>query len=265
MSTQAIVPEILAPNVVLSHEVVPLLATIVSTNREAVAAKLLQLETRGLELAARMSTLVEKKIADQATYDEAAAAMVDYRAFSKESTEYVEPIRSLTYDLYQMVLNRKKGIQGAPERVGSLLTVEIINFERRQAELQHQRDREVAEAQRREEEERKLQSAAAAEQAGMDKTSVDAILAEPSSAPTPVAPPVFQRAAGVATREAWCAEVTDLWALVKAAAKNKQLLPLLEANMPALNAQARSLKTALAIPGVRAVDKGSVAVRGARS
>ncbi len=82
------------------------------------------------------------------------------------------------------------------------------------------------------------------------------ILTAPSTAPAPVAAPTFNRVKGLGHRENWCAEVTDLWSLVKAVAKNKALLPLLEANLPALNAQARSLKTALQIPGVRAVNKG---------
>src|SRR5208283_2220058 len=129
----------------------------------------------------------------------------------------------------------------------------LKKFERDQEELRQRLEREAQEKQRREQAEMKLESAVAAE-------AVETILAAPVTAPAPVVAPTFNRVKGLGHRENWCAEedptTGGLWALCKAIAKNKSLLPLVEANMPALNAQARSLKTAMQIPGFKAVNKG---------
>jgi hypothetical protein len=60
---------------------------------------------------------------------------------------------------------------------------------------------------------------------------------------------------GAATRRTWGAEVYDKLALVKAVAEGKAPLEAVEAAMPVLNGLARSLKGALSVPGVRAVER----------
>jgi hypothetical protein len=137
-----------------------------------------------------------------------------------------------------------------------LANSDLKRFEREQEELRQRLQREAEAKQRQEEEERRLAAATAAEAVGLSEQGVQTILTAPDTAPAPVAAPTFNRVKGLGHRENWCAEVTDFYALVKAVAKDKKLLPLLEANMPALNAQARSLKTAMQLPGVRAVNKG---------
>ena len=246
-------------NAVLTAEIVPFHASVVSQGPESVTEKLARYEQSGLALFERMVAI---SVTDQETYDLAAGLLKEERAFSKETTEFFEPIREITYGMYQRVLEIKKGIQGVVQQQASLLSKSVIDFERKQEAERQRLQRELEERQRREQDELKLQAAAAAEAAGCDEASMQTILNAPDTTPKPIAPPTFQRVSNVIRREAWAAEVTDLWALVKAVAKDKKLLPLLEANMPALNAQARSLKTAMQIPGVRAVDKGSVAVRG---
>ena len=66
---------------------------------------------------------------------------------------------------------------------------------------------------------------------------------------------------GVRSRENWDAELTDLLALVKHVAANPQHLNLLQLNQVAARAQAKSLKGAMNIPGLKAFDKGTVSVR----
>lgn len=254
-------PEVDGWNVVAEEELVPLHATVISTDLNPVTQRLVEFERDGLALGARIGGIIELGVKDQDTYNCAAALITEGKAFVKTTDDFFEPIRSITFALYNRVLGRKKGVQSPVADRLKPLAGAIIYFEREQEELRQREERRLAEEQRKAEEERKLQAAAAAEKADMDETSVQQILDAPSVAPAPAAAPTFQRAAGVSRREAWCAEVLDLHALVKAVAKDKKLLPLLEANMPALNAQARAMKTALAIPGVRAVDKGSVAVR----
>lgn len=258
--TQAVPFDIDTSNIVTQAEIVPFLASVISTEKESVSEKLLVIEANGLELAARMAVI--KTIRDQEGYTAAGGLFLEAKGFIKGSTDFVEPIRLITHGLYQKVLDVKKRLQSPVENQLQPLGNEIKRFEREMEERRQAEERRLAAEAAKQEEERKLQAAADAESVGMDETSVQAILCAPSTMPAPVAAPAFQRVAGMSSRESWCAEVTDFHALVKAVAKDKKLLPLLEANMPALNAQARSLKTAMAIPGVRAVDKGSLVGRG---
>lgn len=256
MATQLqAIHELDTANIVVEGEIVPLRATVISTERESVSEKLLQFESSALVLAEKMAAV---KVKDQDSYTVAGETFLEAKSFLKSSGDFVEPIRLITHGLYQRVLDIKKRLQGPVETNLQPLANEIKRFEREQEEKRQAEERRLAAELEKQEQERKLEAAAAAEAVGMDATSVDAILEAPSTVPAPVAAPTFQRVAGMSSRDAWCAEVTDLYALVKAVAKDKKLLPLLQANMPALNAQARSLKTAMQLPGVKAVNKGSL-------
>lgn len=251
-------------NIVAEADIVPFHATVMSSEPDPVAERLLQFEASGMQLAETMRQILALGITDQVTYDVAAQSLKQGDGFLKESGEYVEPIRLLTDGLHQKVLDTKKRIQSQVKEVLPAMKTALLVFDRKQEEIRRQLERAATERQRREEEEQRRQSAEAARTVGMDEASVQTILTAPSTTPAPSVPSTFRRAAGVSSRDNWCAEVTDLHALVKAVAKNKNLLPLLEANMPALNAQARAMKDALVIPGVRAVNKGSLAVRGGK-
>lgn len=79
------------------------------------------------------------------------------------------------------------------------------------------------------------------------------------------------RAAGTSSRENWKGEVVDVEALIKAAASGHALAKaivtraLQEVGAKVLTQQAKSLKGELnSVPGVRAFDDRSIAVRGAR-
>ena len=80
--------------------------------------------------------------------------------------------------------------------------------------------------------------------------------------PVPIVPSQKPDVSGVAFRTTWHAEVLDLELLVLACATGKAPLALLLPNMVTLNAQARSLKKEMNIPGVRAVPDEGVAARG---
>jgi hypothetical protein len=67
------------------------------------------------------------------------------------------------------------------------------------------------------------------------------------------------RTPGVQQRGTWSAEVDDFRALVEAVAEGKAPLNVLLPNMPALNDLARSQRSALALPGVRAARRHSIA------
>jgi hypothetical protein len=79
--------------------------------------------------------------------------------------------------------------------------------------------------------------------------------------PPVISAPTYSRPAGISPRENWKAQVEDLGKLVKHVAANPQLVNLLAPNGPALNALARSLKTAANIPGVKVWNDSVVNVR----
>jgi membrane protein involved in colicin uptake len=156
---------------------------------------------------------------------------------------------------------------------------------RREAEAVAAREREQLERAARESAEaaRKAQEAAAVAEAAGDKAaaevaleaaqeataraedaSIEAEIAAVAPAYLPTVAPT--KIKGIGTRETWKHEVTDLRALILAAAKRAEsgddfLLGYLCADDAALASAARSMKSKLAIPGVRAYSDESLSVR----
>ena len=62
-----------------------------------------------------------------------------------------------------------------------------------------------------------------------------------------------QKVAGLSYRDNWSAEVTDLMTLVRAVAEGKASVNFLLPNSPALNAQARTTRDSMIVPGVKFV------------
>lgn len=89
----------------------------------------------------------------------------------------------------------------------------------------------------------------------------EAIREEVAAAPVVVPIPSRERpkAAGVAMRTTWSAEVTDKMALIKAVAAGQVPPSVLDANMKVLNGMARSLKRELNYDGVKAVASKGIA------
>jgi hypothetical protein len=142
---------------------------------------------------------------------------------------------------------------------------------RRQAEEAARKAREEAEAlaaeQRRQAEEaakagdvsRAAEAAAEAENTlAAAEVQIEAQTSAAIAAPVAQAP----RAAGIGIRENWQAEVTDLHALIRAAAENPTAFAMyLQPNDQALRATAKATKGATKIPGVRIYDAGTVSAR----
>jgi hypothetical protein len=250
-------------NLIAEEKQAPIFARAVSADKEMVAARLAELEKKAIEVA--NSLAIEVK--DQATYDLAAFNFNAAKTFIDDTNEYIEPFRIVTYNLYQKVMNRKKAII-TPTLEANLKNCgrAILAFERAKEEEHRLAQIESDRKAREEEETRRLNMAAAAEKAGMSTESVERILETPSAAPRPVAAPTFQKAENLGkTRENWQAEpigspLEALMALVKAAGKKegKHLLAYLQVNHSALNAHAKATKTAMQIPGYKAVDQGTL-------
>lgn len=217
-------------------------------------------ERDGRDLLAKVEGVT---ITDQDTYNCCAALGQEAARQEKSWAEWIERPYRVVYAAYQQIQGIKKSVGDTFATAKRLAAQKVAAWDAEQERLRRQEEQRLAELQAQQEADRKIAAAAAAEQAGMSEHAVEQILAEPSVAPRPVAAPTYQRAAGTTVRENWCGEVVDFQALVKAAAKNKMLLPLLQVNQVALNSQARIHKAALAdaVPGTRGVNKGAVAFR----
>lgn len=110
------------------------------------------------------------------------------------------------------------------------------------------------------EQEAQIQGAIAAEEAG-DHEAADRILHAETTVPAMIPQPDVAKVAGVSSRDNWSAEVYDLPALLGHVLANPGLSHLIVPCMPELNKLAKAMKKGFNVPGVRAVNRPSMAVR----
>lgn len=143
----------------------------------------------------------------------------------------------------------------------TVLNMKLVTWTNEQERKRREEESRIQEELRKREEEERLQAAIEAEQAG--ETAEAAKILE---TPAPVAPvklaSTVPSSAALHTRETWSADGTDLMATVKAIAAGKAPLQAVQFDMVFLNQQARAYKSAMNIPGVRAVSKKGMAGRG---
>jgi len=191
--------------------------------------------------------------------------------YLKEVAQAERAVKQLFEDPKQAAFTAHRSICDAEhklldplKRARQVVTKAIVTYEdiERQRALEEQR--RLADEARKKAEEQALAEAEAIEKAG-DPELAKQVLEDAATAPPPpvrVAPKVTNTV-GVTTRTTWRAEVTDLQALIRHVAANPGLSALLEPNMTSLNAQARSLRNAMNIPGVRAISETQKQVRAA--
>ena len=131
-------------------------------------------------------------------------------------------------------------------------------------QVEREARRQAAEA---EEAMRKAREAAEEEAAALAAMGrpeeAEAVRYEAATAPSPEVPTATMppRATGVVSGTSWSAEVTDKAALIKFVAGGGGALDWLDVNMPRLNAEARSRREAMNVPGARAVRKKTLSGR----
>lgn len=132
-----------------------------------------------------------------------------------------------------------------------LIGQKIVQYEQREAERAYA-ERLRLEAAARAQEEQLLQAALAAGH-NVEAAEIDIPILH-------VAPAVAE-VDGVTSRVTYRAEVVDILALAKYVVEHPDQAGLIEPNMPALNALARSLREEFAVPGARCIRDVSKAVR----
>jgi len=164
------------------------------------------------------------------------------------------PAKKKAYESYQEALRLHddpiKELSGARK----VAKQKCIKWDTEQERIRREEERKLQEEARRQAEEEALAMAQQAADSG-DVDLAEAILEAPVPVPpvriAPTSPPPSRLTSG---RSMWKAEVVDIMALVKAVAAGTQPITLIMANEPALNGLARSLKSGMNVPGVRAVE-----------
>lgn len=163
-------------------------------------------------------------IKDETDYVNATKMIRESKDQLKKFVEFMDPIRKSQRDALNVTLVKIKSVSDVFNAVIDRLTPACIAFQEAQ-----KKERDIAVA----------------------KANGSLSMAEQEAAPIVHSDP---GAPGLSIRATWSAEVTDLMELVKAVAKGKQPLSYLSPCLTALNLQAKSLKSELKIPGVKAIE-----------
>lgn len=227
--------------------------TLEAPNREELAREHSGLCTRALAF----------KIENPTDHEDAQVFFRDLKAAEKRVDERLRPIIDNAHKAHKGLTTFFAEVVAPIREAYRAIESKCIAFEDAQRRKAAEAERIAQENARKAEEERLLREAVAADEAG-DKKGAAEILEAPVEVPTISVKPAVAVVKGVGSSGTWIAEVTDLSLLVKHVAancdKDPGLLAYLDAAGPALNSVAKAQKSALRLPGVRAVEK-----RGLRS
>ena len=190
-------------------------------------------------------------IADQETYNFAAAIYKDAAAMEKKIEEELGTAKAVTHKAWKDASDRYNRFMEPVLQAKKLASSKAKSWEDLQEHIRQQQQREAEEQARKQEEDARLAEAESAQQAGAAPEEVDAILETPLPTPPVRVAPTFDRVPGVTRERPYSAKVVSLLLLVRYVAANPQYLNLVEANFPALNALARAQQNLLQIPGVK--------------
>lgn len=199
------------------------------------------------------------------SYTAAAELLKAIKALRVKIAETFDPHVKRAHEAHRALVKEKADAEAPLTEAELILKRSLTAYDDEQRRIARERQAKADREAREQEEQRRLDQAAAMEKEGNEFGDValvaeaNALISEPVVA---VAAPVEKatpKVAGIAYRTTYSAQVVDILALVRHVAANPQLLPLLSANMPALNGQARSLKAALQLPGVKVIETRDVA------
>lgn len=217
-----------------------------------------QLETKALSVAERAKAI---QITDQPSYDMAVDFAKGIKALRNEAEIHHRPVIDAAHKTHKAAVEALKRIDAPLEQaertVKGTMAAWTIEQERvRRAE--EDRLRLEAEKAREAELEQQIEQAEAEGASGVELESLieQAAMVAP---PAPTVAPTYQKASGVSVRKTYAAEVVSLHELIRWVAANPVFEGLLQVNQPALNKLVGASK--MSIPGVRVVEKSSVALR----
>lgn len=206
------------------------------------------------EIMPELSIAAEIVVKDAESYQMAGETWKSLTALEKKIKTYWDEDVSSALNLHRSLVAKRDAMLVPVGDQKNSLRLGMKAFEDEQKRIRRAEQARLEELARKAAEEAALAKAVDLEQNG-HKEAAEAVLAVPVVAPAVYVPNVTPTGFGNATRRTWGAEVVDLMALVKAVAAGSVPIQALEANTVFLNGMARQLKSVLAYPGVRAVEK----------
>lgn len=223
----------------------------------------------GSGVAAKALTFPEQakalSIQDAITYQRACDFLLGIKALRVEIAETFDPHIKRAHEAHKALVKEKQDAEAPLAEAERLTKTAMVAYDNEQARLQREEEQRRTAALRREEEERRLAEAIELEAVAREtgdagfQQQAEALIEAPVHVPTVAVAPLTPKVTGISYRESWSAKVTNVAALIKFVAANPQFANLLTVNQTALNAQARSLKAQMQIPGVEAVCTRDVA------
>lgn len=218
---------------------------------------LVDLEQEAITVRTEIAALI---ITDQTSYDLAVEKRTAAKGWLKTAEEWFDGIQKPAYDAYKNILNQRKLVCEPTEAAIKKINSALLVFDQEQDRLRREEQRRLDEQARQKAEDERIQQAAQMESQGVDVETLNAVLDAPLEVVSrPVAAPTYEKSGAVVYRDNWSGECFDLLALVKAVAKDKSKIGLLQINQSALNQMAKALKDSMAVPGCRAVNNKVVA------
>jgi hypothetical protein len=164
---------------------------------------------------------------------------------AKKIEAFFDPIKSMAFKLHRAICDRQNAILAPVLLLDKEKSRAISAYKAAQDELRRQRERELAEQQRRIDQARAAEEAAALETAG-ESAMAEAVIAEAIQAPLPVVVVHDEVKAVVNFRREW------KWRFTTTEERALQLLPreYLAIDERKLTAYAKAMKTSAALPGI---------------
>lgn len=223
-----------------------------------VPEKVKEVEQEGVALIEAAKSLA---ITDADSYEAAAEFVKGTKRLQDRVHDIMDPVCTATNRAHKAATGQRKKLLAPAKEAERIVKRLIVDWDTEQRRLEAEARRKAEAEERRKAEEEQLAEAEAAAAEGDEAAAEEILEREPMVAPPPP-PRARPKVSGVSTRETWKAQVTDIRALCKAIGEGKVATTLVQPNMPALNAQARSLKAEMKIPGVRAVANRTAAASG---
>jgi hypothetical protein len=207
-------------------------------------------------------------VIDASSYQSAGELLKGIKQLRQKIAETFDPHIKRAYDSHRALCEEKRQAETPLTEAERVIKNALVAYDNEQERIRREEQRRLEEAARLEQEREAIERAAALEREGNafgDASMVaeaQQVIEEQLQAPPPPVAAVARttpKVSGIVHRSTWSARVTDAMALIRFVAANPSHAGLLQVNQAALNAQARSLKGAMRLPGVQPIETRDVA------
>lgn len=205
------------------------------------------------------------RVNNQDDYDKASAFIKGVKGLQKKVEDTFKPIVKKAHAVWKEAKEQeKKHFEPLKEAERIVKAAALVWWEAEEAKRQEDERKareKAAEAERKRIAELEAQAANHEEKGRFDKAEERRQAAQEVYVPPEPVVSGPEKAQGQAIRVTWKAEVTDLKALVRAVAEGRAPSSFIQADLVAINKQARATQDTMKIDGIRFYSKKEMAVR----